>query len=100
MFFSFLSISPDPNTAPAVPGQPEASLWKRNVEVLKHTGVRGWQSGKNFFWLGLVWSGSECLIEKVRESEQVRTELEMGRFSFLSLRQLFLRFYRLEASQT
>ena len=67
MFFAFFSISPDTTSAPEIPGQPTASLWKRNVEVFRQTSVRGWQSGKNFFWLGLVWSGSECVIEKVRE---------------------------------
>ena len=65
MFFAFITITPDASSAPMIPGQPQASLWKRNVEVFRQTGVRGWQSGKNFFWLGLVWSGTECVIEKV-----------------------------------
>lgn len=96
MFIAFFSITPDTNSAPEIPGQPKASLWKRNVEVFRQTSVRGWQSGKSFFWLGLAWSGTECVIESVRSSPPLHASSESLTYT------LFLHFlqFRLAASQT
>eukprot|EP00899_Mesostigma_viride_P029179 jgi/Mesvir1/9446/Mv09843-RA.1 len=79
----FEFAAPNPEEARAQ----EAALSKRIpfrqkvVDAAKYTGGRTWSSFKTFAVMGALYSGSECVVEKVRAKHDVVNTLAAGCFT-------------------
>ena len=64
MAFSFLFPSHDINNMPGV--GPDAKTRTKVLHSFRLSARSGWENGKTFAKMGVIWSGAECVLEVVR----------------------------------
>jgi len=81
-FFAFLfQTGLDPIYPPGSPEaikQAQETTWQQVVRGWKQQTKHGWQNAKTFALLGLMWSSSECWIEKYRGKTDIWNSISAG----------------------